>query len=148
MSHRVQLFSFKNARSSFGRGMATKNENRIIVNLSPALAVLVKRHADAANRSNSNFIKGLIKEWMKTAPGLEPAEGEENQPPAAGEKAVVLTSAGTGKKLRQSETIYNTPVDTRDTSKSDAALAESVSRRVKALKPLADQIRNSHTERK
>ena len=128
--------------------MATKNENRIIVNLSPALAVLVKRHADTANRSNSNFIKGLIKEWMKTAPRLEPTDGEKNLPPVAGDKAVVLTSVGAGKMVSGSATLSNTPSDTRDTSKSDAALADSVSKRVKALKPLADRIRNSHTERK
>jgi hypothetical protein len=144
----VQVFSFKNAPSSFRRGMATKNENRIIVNLSPALAVLVKRHADTANRSNSNFIKGLIKEWMKTAPRLEPTDEEKNLPPVAGEKAVVLTSAGAGKMVGLSAIISNTPSDTPDTSKSDAALTDSVSRRVKALKPLADRIRNSHTERK
>lgn len=53
--------------------MATKNENRIIVNLSPALAALVKLHAAAAYRSNSNFIKGLIREWAKTLPAAEGA---------------------------------------------------------------------------
>lgn len=69
-------------------------------------------------------------------------------PPVAGDNAVVLTSAGAGKIVSGSSTISNTPSDTRDTLKSDAALADSVSKRVKALKPLADRIRNSHTERK
>jgi len=69
-------------------------------------------------------------------------------PPVAGEKAVVLTSAGPGKMVGLSAIISNTSLDTRDASKTDAALIDSVSRRVKAIKPLADRIRNSHTERK
>ena len=45
--------------------MATKNENRIIVNLTPALAQWVKRRAAASNRSHSNFLKDLIAAWAE-----------------------------------------------------------------------------------
>jgi hypothetical protein len=76
----VQVFSFKILRESFGGGMATKTENRIIVNLTPVLAAQVKLHASNENRSNSNFVKGLIKAWAMTVPALEYPELTDEEP--------------------------------------------------------------------
>ena len=79
MIHRVQVLSFKNRRSLFGEGMATPNENRIIVNLTPGLVALVKKRAADTNRSNSNFVKDLIVDWAKKLPAAEYPERKEDQ---------------------------------------------------------------------
>ena len=138
---------------------------RITINTTPARAAAVKIHAKGRYQTVSKYVCQLIDQDMAAAYperlDEKPAKflaAEESTPippatlaqaVAAKERAAAaLTTGNAPKRVGDLETKSDNPATSSESTQPAAAFDESISRRVKAARAIANRIRNQHPEQK